>query len=310
MTVLEPLDGSDLASRLTAMRRAEMAAGAFIAGYSLPRTREAFSLDLRTFFAYLEEHAPGLDPVLDVRRGHVDTFMRSLEERGLKPATVNRRVGTVCVFYRWLLAEEYIDRDPTANVKRPRTPRESSTEFLTRREAADWISEAAVEGGYPYALACLLLFNGFRISSVLNADVTDLGTYKYHKTLFIVAKGNQPTVKVLPHRTYEAITDALDGRDSGPLLLNQYGNRMTRVNAAVIVTRIARKARITKRLTPHGLRHSFVTGLLEAGVPIDKVADDAGHVQIQTTQRYDRRTRVMDAAGCHTMANFIAEVER
>lgn len=310
VTVLEPIEGYDLTSPLSAMRRAEMAAGAFIAGYSSPRTREAFSLDLRTFFAYLGDIAPGIDPILEVRRGHVDTFMRSLEDRGLKPATVNRRVGTVCVFYRWLLAEEYIDRDPTANVKRPKVPRESSTEFLTRREAADFISEAEKLGGYPYALCCLLLFNGFRISSVLNANVEDLGTYKYHRTLHIVTKGNQPRTKVIPARTAAAIEDAIGDRTTGPLLLNEWDMRMKRVNAAAVIRKICVRARIARNLTPHGLRHTFVSSLLESGVPIDKVSQDADHVDISTTQRYDRRTRKMDAAGCHAMASFIAEVER
>lgn len=302
-------DGYDLQGHVNAMRRAEMAAGAFIAGYSRPRTREAFSLDMRQWLNFLTEFFRDIDPIKDVRRGHVDTFMRQMEARDLKPATVNRRVGTVCLWYRWLHAEEYIDRDPTINVKRPKTPRESTRDYLSRRELADWVTQAELEGGYPYALACLLAFNGLRISEALNLTVSDLSMDRYHHTLSISGKGDQPDIIGVPARTVAAIRKALDGRLEGPLLLNRYGNAMTRPNAAVLVARLARKAKIGKNVTPHSIRHSAITALLEAGQDISAAADFARHLDTKTTQRYDRRRRKLDQSGSYLISNFIAEAE-
>lgn len=298
-----------LVALLTPMRRAEMAAGAFIAGYSRPATQRNYSTGMRDFFAYLLTIDAEIDPIVDVRRGHIDTYLRSLEARGMAASSVGRRVSTLAMFYRWLVAEEYLDRDPCLNVKRPKVPRGSTREWLTRRELADWISAAEREGGYPYALACLLAFNGLRISEACGADIEGLGKHRYHHTLAIVGKGQEPERVVLPGRTLEAIQAAIGDRDHGPLLLTQYATRMNREAAGRIVRRFALEARIPKNVTPHSLRHSAITALLEANPDITAARDFARHVDVSTTQIYDRRRRKLDAAGSYAIANFIAEVE-
>lgn len=308
-------DGYDVSGDLTAMRRAEMAAGAFLAGYSSANTRRNYQQALRFWFSYLGEQFPTVDPISDVKRGHVDTWMRYLEAEGnhrafgsspvgLSAGTVSRYVSTVSAFYKWLLAEEYIDRDPTLNIRRPKTSRESSTPWLSRLELTDFLNAAEREGGYPYALVCLLGVNGLRIAEACGCDVTDLGRDRYHHTLKIVGKGNQPAIIGLAPRVMDALSSAIGDRKEGPLLLTRTGSRMQREAAGRIVRRIALAAGIRKHISPHSLRHSCITAYLNAtDGDITGARDLARHADLGTTQRYDRRRRGLDGSPSYVVAN-------
>jgi integrase/recombinase XerD len=89
-------------------------------------------------------------------------------------------------------------------------------------------------------------------------------------------------------RTHEAIDQALDGRTAGPQLLNRWGNRMQRHNAAAIVSRLARTVGITRRVTPHALRRSYITMGLLQGVPLREMQRAARHTKADTTVAYDQ----------------------
>jgi len=114
---------------------------------------------------------------------------------------------------------------------------------------------------------------------------------RYQPTLRIVGKGDKPAEVPLNPRTHEAIDQALAGRTDGPLLLNRWGNRMQRHNAAAIVTRLARRIGIDRRVTPHALRRSYITiGLLQ-GVPLREMQRAARHTRADTTVAYDQSDR-------------------
>jgi site-specific recombinase XerC len=206
-----------------------------------------------------------IDPRL-ARRTHVELFARMMEGAGLASASVKRRLATMSSFYRWLVAEEILLHNPVANVRRPKVSDESVLIGLGRAELADWLNHAEQRGGYDYALACLLALNGLRIGEVTATDVTDLGENRWHHTLAITGKGAQPAVVPLAPRTKLAIEEALQGRADGPLLLNRWGNRLTRANADKTVKRLAAAAGIDKRLSPHSLRHSAITAAHMRGV--------------------------------------------
>ena len=134
-------------------------------------------------------------------------------------------------------------------------------------ELTDLLAVGGDEGGYADALVGLLGRNGLRSRKhAARAWVTSLAPLP--ATLRILGKGDQPAEIPLNPRTYEAIDRALGGRADGPLLLNRWGNRMQRHNAAAIISRLARTVGLTKRVTPHALRRSYITiGLLQ-GVPL------------------------------------------
>jgi integrase/recombinase XerD len=186
----------------------------------------------------------------------------------------------------WLEDEDVMVGNPAARVRRPsRHPRPQP--WLDRNELTDLLAAAEDDGGYPYALVCLLALNGLRVSKACGADVADLGGWRYQPTLQVLGKGDKPALIVLNPRTYQAIDQAPSGRAHGPLLLNQAKRRMQRHNAATIIRRLAAAAGITHRVTPHALRRSYITvGLLQRRV----LAGDATRCPPRQS-RHHRRLR-------------------
>jgi hypothetical protein len=126
---------------------------------------------------------------------------------------------------------------------------------LTRHQVADRLNAAEQTGGSVYAMACLLLLNGLRVSEVCSIDIDDLAEERGHHTVTIPGKGDEDATVPLAPRTRAAVEQAIDDRDSGPLLCNRWGNRRTRHNPAAPVASIATRAGIQRRMTPHLLRH-------------------------------------------------------
>ena len=138
------------------------------------------------------------------------------------------------------------------------------------------------------ALITLLALNGLRISEALNADIDDLSTERGHRTLAIVRKGGKHVTIPLAPRTGRALDLYIGERTMGPIFLGVEGGRMDRYCADRMVKRLVKRAGINKRISPHSLRHSFITAALDAGVPLRDVQEAASHADPRTTMRYDR----------------------
>lgn len=278
-----------------------LAAAGFLAGYT-GTTRQGYTIDLRNYWTWLE--TSGVQP-FDVRRPHIELYVRSLEEHGYARSTIGRRLSTVCSFYRWCVDEELLGRNPAANVRRPKIPQDSTTLGLDRQELGQFLVEAGLAGGRDHALACLLGLNGLRVSEACNADIERLGFERGHHTLLVDRKGGKRATIPLAPRTYRAIMLVVDERTSGPILLGNHG-RLDRFEAYRIVRRLARRAGIAHRVHPHCLRHAFITAALDAGVPLRDVQEAASHSDPRTTSRYDRHRVSLDRHAAYTVAAFVA----
>lgn len=286
--------------------RAERLAGEWLATYGNPHTQNGKRQDIKQLFAYLASLGVE-DPIAEPRRGHFETWARSLEDAGRKPGTVEHKLSSASGFYKYLLGELVIDRDPTIAVKRPKVSKESPRDFLTERELADVITEAEREGGYVHPLIRLLAYNGLRISETLSPNLSDLGRQRHHRTLTVVRKGGKIEDVPLPGPTVSALEEAIGDRTEGPLLLNRAGNRMQREGAATIIRRLCRKARVDggKNITPHSFRHSAITAYVRSGATIDQAAAFAGHEDYDTTKRYVHMARSLDAHGAYALVSTI-----
>lgn len=284
------------------IRSADDLAAAFLVGYG-EATREAYGRDLRTWGAWLRRQ--GLAP-LDAHRAHVELFARGMEAEGLSPATVARRLSALAGFYEYAVDEDLIARSPVARVRRPRVSDESPRLGLDKEEIVAFLAAAEASNPRDYALACLLAFNGLRVSETLALDVEDLGTERGHRTAQLRRKGGKRQAAPLAPRTAEAIDALLMGRRTGPLFETRTGRRMDRHAAKKIVRRLARAAGIEKAVSPHSLRHSFVTAALDAGVPLRDVQDAAGHADPRTTRRYDRARYSLDRHATYAVAAAVA----
>jgi integrase/recombinase XerD len=284
------------------LRSADDVAAAFLAGYG-PATREAYARDLRAWGDFLS--GLGVE-VLDAHRVHVDAFARRDEDAGVAPATIARRLSALSGFYSYALDESLIARSPVARVRRPRVSDESPRLGVDRAGMRALLDTAQELGARDHALACLLALSGLRVSEALAADVADLSSERGHRTLRLRRKGGKRQTMALAPRTAAALDAMLAGRSSGPLFATRSSRRMDRHAALKVVRRLARMAGIEHGVSPHSLRHGFVTAALDAGVPLRDVQDAAGHADPRTTRRYDRGRHSLDRAATYTVAAYVA----
>ena len=279
----------------------------FLAGYS-GATMTAYHLDLRQWVAWLDT---GHIAVFDAERAHIELYARWSETQGLAPATIGRRLSTICGFYTYCTQERLIDHNPAAHVRRPKQNYESSTLGLDRNELGAFLVQAGLCGGRDHALACLLALNGLRISEALGADIDDLDQNRGHRTLFVHRKGGKTATIPLAPRTARTLDLYIDERVAGPIFMNHdLTRRLDRHAASRIVKRLAKAAGIDKRISPHSLRHSFITAALDAGVPLRDVQEAASHADPRTTMRYDRGRGSLDRHPTYIVATFVAGASR
>ena len=210
-----------------------------------------------------------------VRRPDIESFARDLEAKGRARATVTRRPCTIAGFYKYAVEEELLDHSPAAHVRRPRVDYESHAVALDRNELGALLVAAGLGSRTEHALISLLALNGLRVSEATGADIEHLGLERGHRTLTITRKGGKVVTIPLAPRTARAIDLAIGertgGRTDGPVFLAADGRRLDRHGAGRIVRKTARRAAIGKPVTPHTLRHAFITAALDAGVPLRDV---------------------------------------
>ena len=221
-------------------------------------------------------------------------------------ATVASKLNAVCGMYRFAAIDDLIDHDPSTHVRRPKIEFVSKTNGMTRPQLADMLRAAEADGTTSYALICLLGLNGLRLGECLAADIEHLGMERGYHTLFLPhRKGGKVGTLALAVRTSWAVTHSLDGRTTGPLLLGRNGQRMRAQSARRIVVRLCKRIGVTKRITPHSLRHSFVTMALDAGVPERDIIDSTGHADSSMIRYYDRNRGGIERNATHAVAAFV-----
>lgn len=297
---------------LPAEALAHVIAARFLTGYA-GHTRNAYERDLRDFFGWCGERDVA---VFEAGRSTVDAYARDLAEvprgrsqRPASPATVARRLATLSGFYRYAVSEDVLPRSPLTHVRRPRVGNDSPTLGFTRSEAQRLLAAAAADTPRTRALVALLLTTGLRISEALGAEVDDLTTVHEHQVLRVRRKGGARRDVALDPATRRAITAYLDGRNHGPLFATRTGGRYDRAEAHRLIRRLASSAGLpnASRLSPHSLRHTFVTLARETGAKLEDVQDAAGHADPRTTRRYDRGRHNLDRSPTYALGAYLAD---
>jgi integrase/recombinase XerD len=279
-----------------------VALAGYLAGYR-GLTREAYALDLRQFTTWCRARSLAL---FAVRRADIEGFARDLEAKGRARATVTRRLSTIAGFYRYAVEEELLASSPAAHVRRPRVDYESHAVALDRNELGALLVAAGLGTAGEHALISLLALNGLRVSEAVGADIEHLGLERGHRTLTITRKGGKIVTIPLAPRTARALDLAIGEHTEGPLFVARDGRRLDRHGAGRIVRKTARRAGIAKTVTPHTLRHAFITAALDAGVPLRDVQEAASHADPRTTMRYDRARGSLDRHATYIVAAYVA----
>lgn len=253
-------------------------------------TATDYRRDLNRWLTWCD--AQGLNP-LQARGADTDQFLADLAG-GFKESSRARYVASLSSWYKYLIRNEVAIRNPIEGAGRPKVdPDASPTIGLSREEAARFLQASGRDKQNPArteALLGLLLTEGLRVSEATNADVDQLGWDKGYRIITVVRKGGKERSYPLEPSVSAAIDTYLGERSAGPLFITGTGKRMDRWAVTKLIRRIAKAAKIPSwsKLTPHSLRHSFITLSLDAGAALRDVQDAAGHADPRTTRRYDR----------------------
>ena len=250
------------------------------------RTVEAYLRDVGAFRASTTR-APAHVDVIDVRRHHADLFGAN------DPASIARKLSSLRAFFRFLERRGVIEANPAAGVRAPKRKR-PLPRALDADEAKGLVE--APDKARDRALLEMLYGAGLRVSECVALDVDDLEPVPGREAMLVhVRRGKGGKSRVVPigKQTIDAVT-AL-GRRAGPLFVNPRGRRLTVRTVQRIVKRYHAMA------TPHSLRHTFATHLLDGGLDLRAIQELLGHASLSSTQIYtkvslDHLTRVYDDA--------------
>ncbi|HHV62177.1 MAG TPA: site-specific tyrosine recombinase XerD [Firmicutes bacterium] len=260
-------------------------------------TLESYGRDLRQFLEFIQE-CKGIAPE-EATQATVVSYLAELRLRGRAPATVSRTLAALKSFYQYLVREHGLTRDPTSNLESPRQekrlPRVLTVQEVTALLNAPVPRDAA--GIRDKAMLELLYATGIRVSELVNLKIEDVNLTLGYIRCF--GKGSKerivPLGRIAAECTERYIRDGrskLSKHDSGSwLFLNQHGHRLTRQGFWKILKKYAAQIGIKKEITPHTLRHSFATHLLERGADLRSVQEMLGHADISTTQIYTHLTK-------------------
>jgi integrase/recombinase XerD len=198
---------------------------------------------------------------------NIERYVRWLQDvRRYQPSTVSRRLSVVVGFYRVCVIDGILAHSPADYVRRPVVPPESPTLGLGHLQFEALITTARLSSNpNDYALIAMLGLLGLRIFEACGANIADLGEEHGHRVVRVRGKGGKVVLIPLPPAVARAIDQAVDARDSGPILRNIHGSRMDRHAATRRLRHLADTAGIRMpRMHPHMLRHTFVTTMLDA----------------------------------------------
>ena len=266
-----------------------------------PHTLRGYRTDLDQFRRFLSGHR--------VRRiEHVDArllrqYLAGLYDLGLSRPSIARKLAAIRSCLGFLARRGRLGRNPARDVTTPRLPKKLAS-FLPVDEATALLDRApgrSLADRRDRAILELLYATGARVAELCGLDLADLDPFR--GTVRVRGKGGKERIIPVGDAALAALAAylAARGEGDGPLFRNLRGHRLTERSVHRIVKARARAAGLTRRVSPHTLRHTFATHMLDAGADLRLIQDLLGHSRLSTTQRYthvsaDHLMKVYDAA--------------
>ncbi|WP_077615198.1 site-specific tyrosine recombinase XerD [Caenibacillus caldisaponilyticus] len=261
-------------------------------------TVDSYRRDLEQYMAYISENC-GIQDWNGVDRSMIAQYLFQLKDKGRSAATIARQTASIRQFHRFLLRENRTSRDPSHHIGAPKTERRLPKVLSTREvEALLYAPDTTTPAGIrDRAMLEVLYATGVRVSELVQLDLDDL-----HLAMGFVrcmGKGGKERLVPLGRAAIQATEQYLaearpklaKHKTTNAVFLNQRGERLTRQGLWKILKKLALKAGIQQEITPHTLRHSFATHLLENGADLRAVQEMLGHADISTTQIYTHVTK-------------------
>lgn len=256
-------------------------------------TIEAYMRDVEKYVVFLRQ--AGISSPVDAELKDVEAFSASLRDVGIGPRSQCRILSGVRSFHKFLLLDEYTDKDPTELLESPRLgdhlPEVLSVEEIDALEAA--IDLSKWEGQRNKAIIEVLFSCGLRVSELVNLELSNL--YLEEGFVRVMGKGRKERLVPISKEAIKQLNfwfidrNAMQNIKKGEehiVFLNRRGARLTRTMILIMIKDLGIKAGIQKTISPHTLRHSFATCLLEGGADLRVIQAMLGHESIGTTEIY------------------------
>lgn len=246
-------------------------------------TIDAYRRDIEMFLEYSKH--PDFD---NVTRMGINSYIRYLREENYSPTSVIRKIASLRGFFKWLCANEMCKFDPTLTIERPKIP-QRLPKVMTVAEIEEILRENLSKT--ERVIVELLYGCGLRVSELINLKINNFDLNAKYLTAF--GKGSKERIVPIGKKAIHAIKEYLPFRDfllkkfkldTKILLINEHGKYITRQEVYVFIHQQGKK--IHKNISPHTLRHSYATHLLENGADLRVVQELLGHSDVATTQLY------------------------
>ena len=255
-------------------------------------TLDSYRRDLNNFFLFLDREK--VSSPADVNRDLVTRYLLSLKEAGRAASTISRNVASIRSFFNFLVQEDLIEDNPAQLVKAPRIEKKLPR-VLTTEEVDRLLQQPRDDGQAGLrdkAMLELLYASGIRVSELVSLNVTDFSP----EVGYLRCRGKGMKERIVPvgsvavkcvnEYLHNSRQKMLKRKEEKALFLNHHGRRLTRQGLWKILKKYARQSELNGEVTPHTLRHSFATHLLENGADLRSVQEMLGHSDISTTQIY------------------------
>lgn len=249
-------------------------------------TIEAYRRDLGDFLCFCESR--GIENFDNVRRSELNSYVLKLHDENMTTTTVVRKIASLRGFFKWLCANDYCKSDPTLTLEQPKLPKRLP-KVMTVQEIEEILNQNLEE--LHLVIIELLYGCGLRVSELVNINLSDIDIKS--KYLQCLGKGSKERIVPLGKKAVSALNKYLPIRDfnlrknnveTKRLLVDENGRILTRQDVYTFIHSQGEK--IHKHISPHTLRHSFATHLLENGADLRIVQELLGHSDVSTTQLY------------------------
>lgn len=257
-----------------------------------PRTIEAYRRDVARLVEYARSKGVALPG--DITSRLLREFVYHLKDLGLSPSSIRRNISAVRTYFKFLLADGAVARDPSERIETPKRWR-TLPDVLTVDEVEKLLAAPTLDDTAAFrdrAMLELAYGAGLRVSEWISLGVRDV--LLDEKLVRVFGKGSKERLVPIGRSAIGAVATYLaelrprleHGGGKGILFLNARGEPLTRMGAWKVLRKYVERAGITKHVSPHTLRHSFATHLLEGGAGLRAVQEMLGHADISTTQIY------------------------
>ena len=255
-------------------------------------TMDAYKKDINQYLVYLGDL--DIKNLSDVKSTHIRDYIRILSDGGMAPASISRIISSIRTYYRFLSSENILDENPVLLINNPKLPKKLP-DVLSEKEIS-LIINAIQESSQFYqrdkAIIELLYSCGIRVTELCNLEMSNL--FIDEDLIRVMGKGNKERLLPLGMRSKKYLDDYIKHsrnshiKKSGSsfVFVSRNGNQLTRAMINIILNKWTQVSGLKKSVSPHKLRHSFATHLLEGGADLRFVQALLGHSDISTTQIY------------------------